>query len=69
MLDARYRTTVWNRTEAKAREVLDRGAVWAPSSAGAVAASDVTLIWPVRNPSATDPPPSTSVSDEVASVT
>ena len=44
LLDAGYRTTVWNRTEDKARAVRDRGAVWAPSPADALRASDVTLI-------------------------
>ena len=44
LLAGGYRTTVWNRTEAKARKVRDRGAVWAPSPADAVRASEVTLI-------------------------
>lgn len=44
LLAAGHRTTVWNRTEAKAREVLDRGAGWTPNPADAVAASDVTLV-------------------------
>ncbi|SEH58008.1 3-hydroxyisobutyrate dehydrogenase [Mycolicibacterium rutilum] len=44
LLDAGYRTTVWNRTEANAREMLARGAIWAPSPAEAVAAGGVTLI-------------------------
>jgi 3-hydroxyisobutyrate dehydrogenase-like beta-hydroxyacid dehydrogenase len=36
--------TVWNRTEAKAAELLARGAEWAPTPADAVAASEITLI-------------------------
>ncbi|MGV9798490.1 NAD(P)-dependent oxidoreductase [Mycobacterium sp. NPDC003449] len=44
LLNANYRTTVWNRTEAKARPLLDRGAVWADTPASAVAAADVTLV-------------------------
>ena len=44
LLDANYRTTVWNRTESKADAVRARGAAWAATPAEAVAASDVTLI-------------------------
>jgi 3-hydroxyisobutyrate dehydrogenase-like beta-hydroxyacid dehydrogenase len=44
LLDANYRTTVWNRTEAKADEPRSRGAVVAATPAAAVAASDLTLI-------------------------
>lgn len=44
LLDARFRTTVWNRTESKAGAVRARGAAWAATPAEAVAASDVTLI-------------------------
>ena len=44
LLDANYRTTVWNRTESKADAVRARGAEWAATPAQAVAASDVTLI-------------------------
>lgn len=44
LLDANYRTTVWNRTESKADAMLARGAVWASTPAEAVAASDITLI-------------------------
>lgn len=44
LLDANYRTTVWNRTEAKADAVRVRGAAWAATPAEAVAAGDVTLI-------------------------
>jgi 3-hydroxyisobutyrate dehydrogenase-like beta-hydroxyacid dehydrogenase len=44
LLDANYRTTVWNRTETKAEELRSRGAPWAANPAAAVAASDLTLI-------------------------
>ena len=44
LLDANYRTTVWNRTESKADALRARGAAWAATPAEAVAASDVTLI-------------------------
>lgn len=44
LLDANYRTTVWNRTESKADTLRARGAVWAPSPARAVAASDLTIV-------------------------
>ena len=44
LLDAKYRTTVWNRTESKAAPMLSRGATWASSPAEAVAASDLSLI-------------------------
>ncbi|MFI5505880.1 NAD(P)-dependent oxidoreductase [Mycobacterium sp. NPDC051804] len=44
LLDANYRTTVWNRTESKADAVRARGAVWAATPAAAVLASEVTLI-------------------------
>ena len=44
LLDANYRTTVWNRTESKADAVRARGAVWATTPAAAVAAGDLTLI-------------------------
>ena len=44
LVDASYRTTVWNRTESKADGVRARGAAWAATPAEAVAASDVTLI-------------------------
>lgn len=44
LLDAGYRTTVWNRTESKADGLRARGALWAPSPAAAIRASDVTLI-------------------------
>ena len=44
LLDAGLAVTVWNRTEAKADDVRAKGAVWAPTPAEAVAASEVTLI-------------------------
>ncbi|AKS31189.1 NAD(P)-dependent oxidoreductase [Mycolicibacterium goodii] len=44
LLDAGYPVTVWNRTEAKAQALRDRGARWAPTPAAAVAASEVTLV-------------------------
>jgi len=44
LLDANHRTTVWNRTAAKAEELRSRGAVVAASPAAAVVASDLTLI-------------------------
>jgi 3-hydroxyisobutyrate dehydrogenase-like beta-hydroxyacid dehydrogenase len=44
LLDANYRATVWNRTEAKADAVRARGAAWAATPAEAVAAGNVTLI-------------------------
>lgn len=44
LLDAGYSVTVWNRTEAKAQALRDRGAQWSPTPAAAVAASDLTLV-------------------------
>ena len=45
LLEKGHRTTVWNRTEAKAADVRRRGAVWAAGGpADAVRASDLTLI-------------------------
>jgi 3-hydroxyisobutyrate dehydrogenase-like beta-hydroxyacid dehydrogenase len=44
LLDANYRTTVWNRTESKADALRARGAAWAAGPAEAVAASDLTLV-------------------------
>jgi 3-hydroxyisobutyrate dehydrogenase-like beta-hydroxyacid dehydrogenase len=44
LLDANYRTTVWNRTEAKAEAVRARGAAWVGTPAQAVAAGDIALI-------------------------
>lgn len=47
-LDAGLRTTVWNRTPGKDRELVARGAVSAPSAEAAVAASDVTVVCVVN---------------------
>ena len=44
LLDAKYRVTVWNRTEAKADVLRAGGAAWAATPADAIAAGDVTLI-------------------------
>jgi 3-hydroxyisobutyrate dehydrogenase-like beta-hydroxyacid dehydrogenase len=44
LLDAKYRTTLWNRTAAKADPLLARGALAAADAAEAVAAADLTLI-------------------------
>lgn len=44
LLNAGYRTTVWNRTEAKAQTMRSRGALWASTPAEAVAGSDLTLV-------------------------
>lgn len=44
LLDAGYRLTIWNRTESKAAPLLSGGARWASDPAGAVAASEITLI-------------------------
>ena len=44
LLDANYRATVWNRTEAKADALRARGATWAASPADAVAASDLAIV-------------------------
>ena len=44
LLDAEYRTTVWNRTAAKAQPLLARGALAARDPADAIAGADVTLI-------------------------
>lgn len=44
LLDAKYRTTVWNRTAAKADPLLTRGALWEASPAEAVGASDLTVV-------------------------
>ncbi|MCF1649344.1 NAD(P)-binding domain-containing protein [Streptomyces indiaensis] len=43
-VDAGLRTTVWNRTAGRDRELLDRGAVGATSAAEAAAASKVTVV-------------------------
>ncbi|MET8982960.1 NAD(P)-binding domain-containing protein [Streptomyces sp. NPDC004539] len=47
-LDAGVRTTVWNRTPGRERELAARGAVWAPSVAQAVAASPLTVVCVVN---------------------
>ncbi|GAB2869928.1 NAD(P)-binding domain-containing protein [Streptomyces deserti] len=47
-LDAGLRTTVWNRTPGRDRELLDRGAVGARSAAEAVAASEVVVVCVVN---------------------
>ena len=44
LLDHGYRTTVWNRTEAKAAGMRARGATWAATPADAIRAGDLTLI-------------------------
>jgi 3-hydroxyisobutyrate dehydrogenase-like beta-hydroxyacid dehydrogenase len=44
LLDAGLTVTVWNRTAARADELLGRGARWAATPGEAVAASAVTLI-------------------------
>jgi 3-hydroxyisobutyrate dehydrogenase-like beta-hydroxyacid dehydrogenase len=44
LLDKGFRTTVWNRTEAKAAGVRRRGAFLAASPAEAISAGDLTLV-------------------------
>ncbi|MDH6196552.1 3-hydroxyisobutyrate dehydrogenase-like beta-hydroxyacid dehydrogenase [Mycobacterium frederiksbergense] len=44
LLDANCRTTVWNRTAAKADGLRARGALWVDTAAEAVAASRLTLV-------------------------
>jgi 3-hydroxyisobutyrate dehydrogenase-like beta-hydroxyacid dehydrogenase len=44
LLDEGHRTTVWNRTEAKAHTLRARGAAWAANPAEAVRASALSLI-------------------------
>ncbi|MEN4473332.1 NAD(P)-dependent oxidoreductase [Mycolicibacterium cosmeticum] len=44
LLDAKYRTTVWNRTAAKAGPLQARGAVAAGTPAAAVGAADLILV-------------------------
>ncbi|MEU2268226.1 NAD(P)-binding domain-containing protein [Streptomyces olindensis] len=48
LLEAGLRTTVWNRTPGRDRELLDRGAGGAASVAEAVAASEVTIVCVVN---------------------
>ncbi|MFH8800321.1 NAD(P)-dependent oxidoreductase [Streptomyces sp. NPDC017936] len=43
-LDAGLRTTVWNRTPGRERELVERGAAWVPTAEGAVAASGTTVV-------------------------
>uniref|UniRef100_A0AAU2VRM6 NAD(P)-binding domain-containing protein n=1 Tax=Streptomyces sp. NBC_00008 TaxID=2903610 RepID=A0AAU2VRM6_9ACTN len=47
-LDAGLRTTVWNRTPGRDRELLERGAAGAPSAGEAVAASPLTVVCVVN---------------------
>jgi 3-hydroxyisobutyrate dehydrogenase-like beta-hydroxyacid dehydrogenase len=47
-LDAGLRTTVWNRTPGKDRELVERGAIGAPSPEEAVGASGLTVICVVN---------------------
>ncbi|MZF53859.1 NAD(P)-binding domain-containing protein [Streptomyces sp. SID5594] len=47
-LDAGLRTTVWNRTPGRGRELVERGAVSAPSAEEAVAASALTVVCVVN---------------------
>ncbi|MFF3330236.1 NAD(P)-dependent oxidoreductase [Streptomyces sp. NPDC002888] len=47
-LDAGVRTTVWNRTPGRDRELVERGALGAASAAGAVAASGLTVVCVVN---------------------
>ncbi|GAA0835793.1 NAD(P)-dependent oxidoreductase [Streptosporangium amethystogenes subsp. fukuiense] len=47
-LDAGLRTTVWNRTPGKERELVERGAVGARSPEEAVAASTLTVVCVVN---------------------
>lgn len=44
LLDAKYRTTVWNRTAAKAGPLIARGALTAADPGAAFAAADLALI-------------------------
>jgi 3-hydroxyisobutyrate dehydrogenase-like beta-hydroxyacid dehydrogenase len=44
LLNAGYRTTLWNRTESRADALRARGAVWASDPAEAVSATDLTLV-------------------------
>ncbi|GAA2072608.1 NAD(P)-dependent oxidoreductase [Actinomadura alba] len=47
-LDAGLRTTVWNRTPGRDRELVERGAVGARSAEAAVAASGLTVVCVVN---------------------
>jgi 3-hydroxyisobutyrate dehydrogenase-like beta-hydroxyacid dehydrogenase len=44
MIEAGYRTTVWNRTDTKADALVQQGAVLAPNAADAIDASPTTII-------------------------
>lgn len=44
LVDAKYRTTVWNRTAAKTEPLRARGARAAADPAAAIAAADITLV-------------------------
>ncbi|MFI8189573.1 NAD(P)-dependent oxidoreductase [Streptomyces sp. NPDC085946] len=48
LLDAGLRTTVWNRTPGRDRELVARGAAGARSAAEAAAAADVTVVCVVN---------------------
>lgn len=47
-LDAGLRTTVWNRTPGRDRELIERGAIGARSAEAAVAASELTVVCVVN---------------------
>ncbi|GLW11626.1 6-phosphogluconate dehydrogenase [Microtetraspora sp. NBRC 13810] len=47
-LDAGLRTTVWNRTPGRDRELVERGAISAPSPEAAVAAGALTVVCVVN---------------------
>jgi 3-hydroxyisobutyrate dehydrogenase-like beta-hydroxyacid dehydrogenase len=51
-LAAGVRTTVWNRTPGRDRELTESGAISAPSAAEAVAASPLTVVCVVNNDAA-----------------
>jgi 3-hydroxyisobutyrate dehydrogenase-like beta-hydroxyacid dehydrogenase len=43
VLDAGFRTVIWNRTRDKAADLLDRGAVWADNPDAIAGAADIVL--------------------------
>ncbi|MBE0582854.1 MAG: NAD(P)-binding domain-containing protein, partial [Desulfofustis sp.] len=43
LMTAGYRIHVFNRTKAKAKELINRGAVWQESHAGIAAAADIII--------------------------
>ncbi|WP_156727464.1 NAD(P)-dependent oxidoreductase [Streptomyces apocyni] len=47
-LEAGLRTTVWNRTPGRDKELVERGAISAPSPEAAVAASELTVVCVVN---------------------